>query len=216
MKKVKTSTKDYLRLPFELYYSGPLSYKSWELMSDQDKVSEPADIKGLQIEEGRAYGVSFNCEVNTGAELFCCMTGRLEGAVPNWLVPSNLEDLNINHAQQHGIAFSSMQLTVCDIGDDYIETIGLYLSDYRLEEESPDYIILDSNGERIKVNSEGYFIDEDGEVDENRRVIDLDLLDEDESLAEVFSLTECDAQNAWIKEVWIRLFPGHVPVTISI
>lgn len=218
MKKEKALPKDYSRLPFELYYSGPLSYTSWELMSDKDKVSEPADIKGLRIEEGRAYGVSFDCEVNTGAELYCCMSGRLEGAVPNWLVPSNLEDLNINHGLQRGVKVSSTQLTFCDPDDedfDYLETIGLVLDDYRLEEESPDYIILDANGERIKVNSEGYFIDEDGEVDESRLVIDLDLLAEDASLAAVVTLSEYEAQNTWIKEVWNKLFPGYEPVTIS-
>jgi hypothetical protein len=218
MKKIKPIPKDYLRLPFELYYSGPLSYTRWELMSDKDKVSKPADIKGLRVEQGSAYGVSFDCEVNTGAELYCCMTGGLEGAVPNWLKPSNLEDLNINHAERHGIRVSSTQLTFCEADDEdfeYLESIGLDLDDYRLEEESPDYIILDANGERIKVDSEGYFIDEDGEVDESRRLIDLDLLAEDESLAEVVTLSDCEAQNAWIKEVWIKLFPRRIPVTIT-
>lgn len=218
MKKVKTLLKDYLRLPFELYYSGPLSYSSWELMSDKDKVAEPSDIKGIRIEQGRAYGVSFYCEANTGSELYCCMTGGLEGALPNWLVTFNLEDLNINHADQHGITVSSTKLTFSNPDSEdfeYLETIGLSLDAYRLIEESPDYIILDAKGERIKVDSEGYFIDEDGEVDESRRVIDLNLLAQDESINEVVTLSEGEAQDAWIKEVWIKLFPGLIPPAIS-
>jgi hypothetical protein len=158
MKKVKTSPKDYLRLPFELYYSGPLSYTSWELMSDEPKVSKPADIKGLRIEQGRAYGVAFYCKENTGAELYCLMTGACEGATPNWLVASDMDDLNINHAEQHGLVVSSTQLTLCrphDLDFDCLESIDHYLSDYRLEDESPDYIVLDADGERITVNCEG-------------------------------------------------------------
>jgi len=85
MKKVKTSPKDYFRLPFDLYYSGPVSYTSWKLMSDEPRVSKPANIKGLRIEPGHAYGVSFNCKDNTnrGAELYYCMTGPCEGAMGN-------------------------------------------------------------------------------------------------------------------------------------
>ena len=218
MKKVKTSTKDYLRLPFEVYYSGPLSYTSWELMSDEQKVSKPSDIKGLRIEQGRAYGVSFYCKDNTGAELYCCMTGACEGAMPNWLVTSDMDDLNINHAEQHGLAVSSTQLTLYrpDEQDfDCLESIDQYLSDYRLEDESPDYIILDANEERIKVNCEGYLIDEDDEVDESNRIIDLELLAQDESLAQLVTVSDYEAQDAWIKKVWIELFPGQPPVTIS-
>ena len=54
-----------------------------------------------------------------------------------------------------------------------------------------------------------------GEGDESRRLIDLDVLAEDESLAEVVTLSDCEAQNAWIKEVWIKLFPRRIPVTIT-
>jgi len=219
MKKVKTSPKDYLRLPFEIYYSGPLSYTSWELMSEEPRVSKPADIKGLRIEQGRAYGVSFYCKDNTGAELYCLMTGACEGATPNWLVMGDMDDLNINHAEQHGLAVSSTQLTLChpdDLDFDYLEPIGLVLDDYRLEDESPDYIILDADGERIKVNCEGYLIDEDDEVDDSNCIVDLDLLAEDESLAELVTLSDREAQNEWIKMVWIKLFPGQEPVTFSI
>ena len=109
-------------------------------------------------------------------------------------------------------------MTLCrphDLDFDCLESIDHYLSDYRLEDESPDYIVLDADGERIKVNCEGYLINEDDEVDESNRIVDLDLLAQDESLAELVTLSDREAQNEWIKMVWIKLFPGQEPVTFS-
>ena len=218
MKKSKTPLKDYLRLPFEIYFSGSLNYTSWELMTDQDKILKPSDIKGIQVDQGRAYGVTFYCASNTGAELYCCITGSHGNATPKWLEMVEENDLNINYGEQHGVEVKSKGINLQAEADeefDSFDSTGNSLSTYCLEEETPDYIILDADGDRIKINDEGYLINQDGEVDESQCFVDSNSLGEDESIGCAESLTHKQLQDEWISDVWKKLFPNNAPVKIS-
>lgn len=213
----KGDIKDYLRLPFEVHYHH-LSYTSLELLSDVRKIKKPSNFKGIQVEQGNARGVTFYCAINTGAELVCCLTSSHGETCPDWLSLLEEEDMNMNHGERFGIEIDgnclNLQAESSDDLEDLVES-GYSTGLYRLEEESIDYIILDADGDRIKIDESGYAIEINETDDEGQLVIDIESLSEDESLSDYSSLSNSEAQDMWIKEVWGKAFPTLPALTIS-
>lgn len=215
--KVK-KIKDYLRLPFEVYYSGPLHYINIELMTSEDKLTAPELIRGVHIEEGRSYGATFYCANNSGAEINCCVSGLHDGLGPKWLRLVSEDDLNMNHGSDYGVSIKNNCIDLQAEQDeeaDYLEPYGRSLDMYVLEDETPDYLILDAYGDRIKVNSDGYLIDENGEADEENLFVDFGSLADDEAMQEFGTLSREEAQDQWIAELWAKSFPKLPAVKIT-
>lgn len=215
-----TPEKDYLRLPFEVYYSGPISYASLELTAEVFRLKKPKDIKGVHIEEGNVYGLSLYCANNGGGELLCCLTGSHDGTIPDWLALIDLEDENMNHGYDTGVELSSDELNLHapepeDLSD--LENTGIGTGIYRLTDESADYIILDAEGDRIKIDMDGCRItdEEDENSTESSQIIDADSLAEMEDLSEYTTKSYQEAQDEWIAEVWAKYFPKLPKVKIS-
>jgi hypothetical protein len=217
-KTAKTKTvKDYLRLPFEVHYNY-LSYTSLELLSEDYKITQPSDFKGIRVEQGNARGVTFYCAENTGAELMCCLTDSHDQTVPVWLSMIDEEDLNINHGQILGVEIDSNGLNLNaakpDDLEDFVES-GYCTGLYRLAEESIDYIILDADGDRIKIDESGYAVEFDEDDDEGELIIDVEKLRQDESLSNYSTMTYSEEQDMWIINLWVEKFPTLPVPTIS-
>ena len=220
-KTAKTKTvKDYLRLPFEVHYHH-LSYTSLELLSEDYKITQPSDFKGIRVEQGNARGVTFYCAENTGAELMCCLTASHDETCPVWLEMIDEEDLNMNHGELLGVEIDSNSLNMNATEPEeaeYLETTGYSIGLYRLTEESIDYIILDADGDRIKIDEYGYAIEvteENDEDEEGELIIDVEKLSQDESLSNYSTMSDSEAQDMWIIKVWTEKFPQLPVPTIS-
>ena len=217
-KTAKTKTvKDYLRLPFEVHYHH-LSYTSLELLSEDYKITQPNDFKGIRYEQGNARGITFYCAENTGSELMCCLTASHDETLPVWLEMIDEEDLNINHGEILGFEIDGNGLNMrAEIPEEaeYLESTGYSIGLYRLTEESIDYIILDADGDRIKIDEYGYVVEFDEDDEEGELIIDVENLSQDESLSNYSTMTYSEAQDMWIIDLWVKKFPTLPVPTIS-
>ena len=85
---------------------------------------------------------------------------------------------------------------------DYIgEAFGAYLFD---DNQEPDYLILDASGSRIKINVDGYQIDEQGNQIGSKKVLDLEKIAERGD----YETTDLDTLKAeWIAGL-VKKFPN--------
>ena len=224
VKKVqaKKATKpNYLKLPFEVYYER-LGIKIYELMSDISP-TKFSDIKAVKMNMGDAFGVTFLCDENNGGELRCAMANDHGDAVPNWLSMINEEDADFNWGEIYKVEVKNKKIIFKELpeeesdewleeveGYDYIgESFGIYLFDNNQE---PDYLILDATGSRIKVNYEGYQIDEQGNQMGAKKVLDLEKIAEQGD----YETTDLETLKAeWIAKL-VEKFPNEKGLTLDI
>jgi hypothetical protein len=185
VKKVqaKKATKpNYLKLPFEVYYKR-LGIKIYELVSDV-KPTKFSDIKATKMSMGDAFGLRFLCDMNNGGELCCAMENDHGLAVPGWLSLLNEENADFNWGETYKVEIRNKKIIFTEPSEEesdewleeaenygYIgEAFGAYLFD---DNQEPDYLILDASGSRIKINADGYQIDEQGNQVGSKKVLDL-------------------------------------------
>ena len=87
---------------------------------------------------------------------------------------------------------------------DYCGFSGLMAFD--LESAEPAFLILDALGARIKIDLQGYILDEDGEPTEER-VFNPEELHDQEELKDYSSSNMWEATLDWVKEVIASDFP---------
>ena len=176
--------KDYFKLPFEVFYSGPLSITSYEFKSNI-KVKRFKDVKVVHMEQGRAYGVLFSCSNNKGPELYCCLQDRHDEVAPEWLSFESEEDIRMNYGCDYAVEVDGELIRFIEEEDeiedaDAMDHCCVYgFLEYELDGESPDYIVLDADDSRIKIDTEGYVLDEEGNRIKGEKLFEPDELDED-------------------------------------
>lgn len=157
----KNSIKpDYLNLPFEVHYSR-MNTVGFELMHKPGK--PPKKIKGYKVIEassGHVYDVTFRCDDPSSGNLIYIMSGNLDELIPEWLeMISDDDHLDIKwaHRSKFRIVDNAIELDSTDDGDyddyDYGE---LSTFDYATSGVSPDYLIIDADNTRIKIDRHGY------------------------------------------------------------
>jgi hypothetical protein len=216
VKKVqaKKATKpNYLKLPFEVYYER-LGIKIYELLSDVKPIKF-SDIKATKMSMGDAFGLSFLCDTNNGGELCCAMENDHGYAVPNWLSLLNEENADFNWGETYKVEIRNKKIIFTEPPEeesdewleeaesyDYIgEALGAYLFD---DNQEPDYLILDASGSRIKINVDGYQIDEQGNQIGSKKLLDLEKIAERGD----YETTDLDALKAeWIAGL-VKKFPN--------
>jgi hypothetical protein len=216
--KLKKSKK-YLNLPFEVYFSGPINYSTLEFLSETGKLKKPKDIKGLHLERCHAFGTVFYCAENMGPELYCCLTGGHDETAPEWLELVAEEGLKTEWGETYRVTFDRSGIVLDEKSEeDLLEELvptGFSTGMYHLEGENPDYIILDADGDRIKINLAGYAFDENDEIIVANRIIDVESLRDDESLSNYTTAESWDVQDSWIKDLWETHFSKLTPVKIK-
>lgn len=209
--------KDYMRLPFEVYYSGPLSVTSYEFKSYLE-VDRFEDVRAVHMEQGRSWGATFSCQDNKGPELYCCIFGRHDTAIPKWLNFENEDDIIFNYSTDYAINVENNEISFVDDDeideiDDMSECCSSVFMEYSLEDESPDYIILDADGSRVKVNTDGFVLDENGEIG-TQRIFNPEELDEDE-YEDYSTLDMWEAKFDWVKGILERDFSKDTKLKLS-
>lgn len=217
-KKSKTNIhKDYFKLPFEVYFSGPLSVTLYEFKSDI-AVKRFKDIKAVHMEQGRAWGVLFSCDVNTGPELFCCIRGGFDDATPEWLGFESESDMNFNYGCDYAVKVENGVIRFVDEEvddvDDMDHCCAYSFLDYDLDSICPDYIIIDSDDTRLKIDTDGYLLNEDGKRVNNERIINTDELDE-EALSEYTTRDMWEVKAAWVQSVLDKQFPREKKLRLA-
>ena len=201
--------KNYFNLPFEVHYRGPLNVTTYEFKSDVE-VERFSDVKVVHMEQGRAWGVTFSCSKNYGPELYCCIVGLHDETAPDWLSFEEEDDINFNYGCDYAVSIEGDEISFIDddIDDaDEMDYCGLdaFIA-YDFDSLKPDYIILDADDSRMKVDVEGYLLDEYGNRMGNERAFIPDDLDEDD----FDDYTTCDvweAKASWVTKLLEARFP---------
>lgn len=209
---------NYFKLPFEVYYSGPVDVIQLDFKSNT-KVKRFKDVKAVHMELGQSWGLNFYCEVNNGPQLYCCIANRHDEVTPDWLNFQDEGNMEFNSGMNYAVVIEGDEISfVEDDTIDELEDLETCSSStfitYRLDSSSPDYIILDANGSRLKVNTDGYALDDENEPIESQRIFNPDELDEEEF--ENFS--RCDfweAKSNWVKQTLKTDFPKDIALGLS-
>jgi hypothetical protein len=194
---------DYMRLPFEVYYSGPLTVTSYAFRSDVE-VKRFKDVKAVHMEQGRSWGVTLYCQNNQGPELYCCITAGHDELKPEWLNFLDEEDLRFSSGANYAVSVKNNEISFVEDDeipgiDDMITCCSSDFMGYSLGEILPDYIILDADGSRVKVNTDGFVLDENGEIG-TQRIFNPEELDEDE-YEDYSRLDLWEAKFDWVKDI---------------
>jgi len=216
----KATKPNYLKLPFEVYYER-LGIKIYEFMSDITP-TKFSDIKAVKMNMGDAFGLRFLCDKNNGGELCCAMENDHGMAVPNWLSLQNEENADFNWGETYKVEIRNKKIIFTEPSEeesdewleeaenyDYIgEAFGAYLFD---DNQEPDYLILDASDSRIKINVDGYQIDEQGNQVGSKKVLDLDKIAERGD----YETTDFDTLRAeWIAG-YVKKFPNDAGLSFD-
>lgn len=207
---VKPPATDFFKLPFEVFYSGHIAVTMMEFKSDI-KVKKFEDIKIVHKEQGDSLGASFLCRQNNGPELYCCIKNYHDEVAPTWLDFLEEDNLEMNSGCDYSIVVEGREIKFVELSDeqqdeDSEEFIDIDSMDqccswtflvYELGESCPDYLILDAEATRVKVNLDGFVLDGDDNPSDER-IFNPKELKRDES-------EECENQEMWeAKSEWVK------------
>jgi hypothetical protein len=224
---VEPSTPDYFKLPFEVYYSDAIPVTQYELKSDID-VKSFKDVKVAHKEQGSSWGASFSCPNNNGPELYCCLINGHDEVKPSWLLFEDESDMDFNYGCDYAVVIDGDKIKFVELTEeqedeeseeyldmDNMEECCMYsFQGYEIGQASPDYIILDSEDSRIKIDLEGYELDDDGQRIESRRIINTEELDGDMYLD--YETRELyDAKFDWVDSMLKKEFKKDKKLSLS-
>lgn len=155
---------DYLNLPFEVHFER-MNTLGYELMHKPGKPPKKIkDYKVIKVAQGRVFDVTFRCTDPSEGRLIYVMCGNLDEVIPNWLEMISDDDyLDIKWAQRSKFKidkYGALKLEADDDSDedeyeDY-ESGELSTFNYVAEGFRPNYLIVDADGSRLKIDLEGY------------------------------------------------------------
>lgn len=200
--------KDYFKLPFEVFYSGPVGVITYELKSDIP-IKRFKDVKVAHMEQGRAWGVLFTCSKNNGPELYCCLKNLHDEVTPEWLSLESEEDIRFNYGCDYQVKVDGEKIRFTQEIDDADEMeycCDYAFLEYELDSARPDFIVLDAEDSRMKIDLEGFVLDEAGNRVKGKKLFELDESDE-EKLSDYSSRELWEAKAEWIKQIIETQFP---------
>ena len=218
---VKPSTPDYFSLPFEVYYSEHIAVTLMEFKSDL-KVKKFEDIKTVHKEQGGSWGTRFSCSQNKGPELYCCIHNLHDDVAPDWLGFLEEDNVNMNYGCDFAVVIAGKEIQFVELTDeqqdeDTDDFLDLEKMDhccswaffvYELGESCPDYLILDAEDSRVKVNLDGFVLDdEDNPTD--KRIFDPDELDSDK-YDDYTRQDMWEAKFDWVESTIKKDFPKQI------
>jgi hypothetical protein len=215
---VKPSTPDYFKLPFEVYYSEYIAATMMEFKSDVE-VKKFEDIKIVHMEQGRSWGASFSCSQNKGPELYCCIANLHDEVAPTWLSFLDEDDFIMKYGCDYAVLVEGSEIKFVYLTKEQQDEESEKFLDlgnvdgccswiffvYELSDSCPDYLILDAEDSRIKVNLDGFVLDDENNPTDER-LFDPDELDS-EKYEDFTSQEMWEAKFAWVKSILETDFP---------
>lgn len=223
----KPTTIDYFKLPFEVHYSESVSVTQYEFKSDIT-ANRFSDVKAVHMEQGRSWGALFSCDKNNGPELYCCLKDCHDEVEPTWLIFLEEDDISFNYGCDYAVQIEGNEIRFVGLtneqeDEDSEEYLNVNDMDYccsyafmayEIGQSCPDYIILDADDSRIKIDLDGYELDDDDNRIESRRIIDTDVLDEERY--EDYETRELwDAKFGWVKLILEIDFPKDKNLSLA-
>lgn len=223
----KIAAIDYFKLPFEVHYSECVSVTQYEFKSDIE-TNRFADVKAVHMEQGRSWGAIFSCDENKGPELYCCLMNSHDEVEPDWLTFQEEDDIRFNYGCDYAVQIEGNEIKFVSLTDEQEDEDSeefLNVSDmdyccsyafmaYELGESSPDYIILDAGDSRIKIDLDGYELDEEDNRIESNRIINTDELD-GEQYEDYTSKELWEAKADWVKSILEKEFPKDKNLSLA-
>lgn len=218
----KAKLPDYFKLPFEVHYSDAVPITQYEFKSDPDEnAGRFSDVKAVHMEQGSSYGLVLACSQNNGPELYCCITNSHDEVSPDWLRIVSEDGMDFNYATNYFVQVEGDEIKFFKkyFGDDtmdfgYMESCcSEACMVYHITDARPDFFILDSENSRLKVNPDGYILDEHN-VETNERIFDLDNI-EHEKYEDYTSLELWEAKFNWVKSILEMDFPQDKHLKLS-
>jgi len=223
----KAVTIDYFKLPFEVHYSECISVTQYEFKSDK-KTDRFADIKAVHMDQGRSWGALFSCNENKGPELYCCLNNSHDEVAPNWLSFEEEDDISFNYGCNYAVQVEGDEIKFVELTDEQededsdeylnVDDMDYYCSyafmAYEIGQSCPDYIILDAEDSRIKIDLDGYELDDGDNRIESRRIINIDELDFEE-YCDYESSELWDAKYEWVKLTLETDFPKDKNLSLA-
>lgn len=215
---IATTTINYFKLPFEVHYSEQIPLIMMDLKSDIT-VKKFEDVKVAHKELGASWGATFLCSQNNGPELYCCINNFHDEAAPTWLELLNEEGMEMNYGCDYAVLVEGKEIKFVELSseqedvesDEYLDVQSMdhccsssFLV-YELDRSCPDYLILDANSSRVKVNLDGYVLDDD-EMPTEDRIFNPEELDPDE-FGDYSRQELWDAKSEWIQSILEEDFP---------
>ena len=225
----KEKSIDYFRLPFEVHYSESVGVTSYEFKSDFNEDNMRfKDVKVVHMDQGYSFGLTLFCNKNNGPELYCCLKNYHDDAVPDWLNFIEEENINMKYGTDYAVLIEGDNIYFSSLTDeqqdqeseefldvDNMEYCCSYgFSDYDIGDASPDYIILDALNSKIKIDLDGYALDDAGSRIASQRVINVDELD-DEEYEDFQTKDMFDAKFDWVKSVIEKDFPQDANLELN-
>lgn len=208
---------DYLRLPFEVFYPGPIPVTSYEFKSDVSP-KKFRDIKAVHMEQGSSWGVTFSCEKNQGPQLYCCLSQGHDEVAPSWLELQNEEDVSMNYGCDYKVVVSGKEILFVDEEVNEIDVMDYCGFDgywhYEIAAQLPEYFILDALNTRVKVNGDGYPIDENGNPTGANRIFNLAKLNP-EDFEDYSSDSIWEAKSEWVRALIEKYFSKDKSLRLS-
>ena len=151
---------DYLNLPFEIHFPR-MNTVGFELMHKPGKPPKKIkDYKVIEAQSGHVSDVTFRCEDPSSGKLIYVLKGNLDELIPEWLeMISDDDNLDIIWARRSkfSIEKSVLELDNNDKGDYDDYDYGDHNTfDYATSGMNPDYLIVDADNSRIKIDLQGY------------------------------------------------------------
>ena len=223
----KSTTPDYFKLPFEVYYSDHVGVNQMEFKSDV-KCKSFRDVKVVHQEQGGSWGLSLYCPKNNGPELYCCLTNGHDEVQPEWLDYLDEENIDFNSGTNYKVVVEGNEIRFEYLTDDeededseeYLDIDNMdyccsyTFMTYELGDSCPDYIILEADDTRIKVNLDGYLLDENDDATEEQ-IIDVEKLIESDELSDYEVDELWDAKNKWVESILKKDFPKDTNLSLS-
>lgn len=215
---VQSSTPDYFKLPFEVYYSEHITVTIMDFKSDL-KVRKFEDIKIVHMQQGGSWGTRFLCSKNNGTELYCCLANLHDEVKPDWLSFIEEDNMDMNSGtdfivQVDGSEIRFIELTFDQQDEDSEEFLNFDNMNhccsvtffvYELADSLPSYLILDAENSRVKINLDGFVLDDDDNPTDER-LFDPDELDI-EKYQDYTNKGMWEAKFDWVKSVLEKDFP---------
>ena len=216
-----SSIPDYFKLPFEVHYSSPVAVTMLDFKSNIE-AKKFQDIKIVHEERGYSFVTSFVCCENKGPELYCCLSNLHDDVEPEWLTFLTEDSVHMNSGTDYSVKVKAKEIHFLEFSDAQqdedsdkfidVENMEDCCSSsffaYHIGSSKPEYLILDSESTRIKINLNGFVIGANGDIT-NEQVILIDQLN-GENYFDYTTLDLWEAKFDWVQSIIEKDFPKQV------
>lgn len=209
-----TIENSLLQKPFEIHFS-ELPVIEVELLASKQP-AKFTEISGIHKGQGTAFGVTFRCENRDSKQLIACILKEHDEVMPPWLEMIDEQSLDINYGADYKVELKKkevvwgvVEIDAEELGISGTGDAGIF---YIFDGQEPEYLILDCDGQRIRVSPEGQPISEDGENVGDQPIFDPEEFDDCDDF-DTYELWEVESE--WLQAILKDNYGKDTGLTLS-